>query len=52
MGFSLPSAMGVQAFPDSTVACVTGEAAFVDVCPRIIDLFAIRFADKSYKFKQ
>ena len=30
MGFGLPSAMGVQvAFPDSTVACVTGEASFV-----------------------
>ena len=30
MGFGLPAAMGVQlAFPDSTVACVTGEASFV-----------------------
>jgi len=30
MGFGLPSAMGVQlAFPDATVACVTGEASFV-----------------------
>jgi acetolactate synthase-1/2/3 large subunit len=29
MGFGLPSAMGVQlAFPDATVACVTGEASF------------------------
>jgi len=30
MGFGLPAAMGVQmAFPDATVACVTGEASFV-----------------------
>jgi acetolactate synthase-1/2/3 large subunit len=30
MGFGLPAAMGVQiAFPDETVACVTGEASFV-----------------------
>ncbi|MGE0859001.1 MAG: acetolactate synthase 3 large subunit [Gammaproteobacteria bacterium] len=30
MGFGLPAAMGVQlAFPDKTVACVTGEASFV-----------------------
>ncbi|MGE3773403.1 MAG: biosynthetic-type acetolactate synthase large subunit [Gammaproteobacteria bacterium] len=30
MGFGLPAAMGVQlAFPDHTVACVTGEASFV-----------------------
>ncbi len=30
MGFGLPSAMGVQvAYPDATVACVTGEASFV-----------------------
>jgi acetolactate synthase-1/2/3 large subunit len=30
MGFGLPAAMGVQfAFPDSQVACVTGEASFV-----------------------
>ncbi|HIE82418.1 MAG TPA: acetolactate synthase 3 large subunit, partial [Dehalococcoidia bacterium] len=29
MGFGLPSAIGVQlAFPDATVACVTGEASF------------------------
>ncbi len=30
MGFGLPAAMGVQfAFPEATVACVTGEASFV-----------------------
>lgn len=30
MGFGLPSAMGVQmAFPDATVACVTGEGSFM-----------------------
>ena len=30
MGFGMPAAMGVQlAFPDATVACVTGEASFV-----------------------
>tara|TARA_R110002096_G_scaffold350_12_gene2053 strand:+ start:1280 stop:3007 length:1728 start_codon:yes stop_codon:yes gene_type:complete len=30
MGFGLPAAMGVQlAYPDSTVACVTGEASLV-----------------------
>jgi acetolactate synthase-1/2/3 large subunit len=30
MGFGLPAAVGVQmAFPDATVACVTGEASFV-----------------------
>ncbi|MGV0005076.1 MAG: biosynthetic-type acetolactate synthase large subunit [Candidatus Porifericomitaceae bacterium WSBS_2022_MAG_OTU9] len=30
MGFGLPSAIGVQlAFPDATVACVTGEASLV-----------------------
>ncbi|MBI3917107.1 MAG: acetolactate synthase 3 catalytic subunit [Betaproteobacteria bacterium] len=30
MGFGLPAAMGVQlAFPDATVACVTGEASLV-----------------------
>lgn len=30
MGFGLPAAIGVQlAFPDSQVACVTGEASFV-----------------------
>jgi len=30
MGFGLPAAVGVQlAFPDQTVACVTGEASFV-----------------------
>ena len=30
MGFGLPAAMGVQlAFPDATVACVTGEASFI-----------------------
>lgn len=30
MGFGLPAAMGVQlAFPDDTVACVTGEASLV-----------------------
>ena len=29
MGFGLPAAVGVQlAFPDSVVACVTGEASF------------------------
>tara|TARA_B100001113_G_scaffold345323_1_gene334781 strand:+ start:74 stop:1822 length:1749 start_codon:yes stop_codon:yes gene_type:complete len=32
MGFGLPSAMGVQlAFPDSTVACVTGEGS-IQMC--------------------
>lgn len=32
MGFGLPSAMGVQlAFPDATVACVTGEAS-IQMC--------------------
>ncbi len=32
MGFGLPSAMGVQfAFPDDTVACVTGEAS-IQMC--------------------
>ncbi len=30
MGFGLPAAMGVQfAFPDATVACVTGEGSFM-----------------------
>lgn len=30
MGFGLPAAMGVQlAFPDSTVACITGEASII-----------------------
>jgi acetolactate synthase-1/2/3 large subunit len=30
MGFGLPAAMGVQlAFPDATVACITGEASLV-----------------------
>ena len=30
MGFGMPAAMGVQiAFPDATVACITGEASFV-----------------------
>ena len=30
MGFGMPAAMGVQlAFPEATVACITGEASFV-----------------------